>query len=179
MNMRNQLLLTLTGQDRIGLVEKITSIILAHKGNVDASKMAHLGGEFAMLTLISVQDDQRNTLISALEKLRDDGFMVSTHQTQTDSENKYKGWLPYRIEVNGADHEGIIHHITRHLAGSGINIETLDTSMVQAPMSGTPLFTMNAIIVAPPQMTFSVWKEKLDEVCDEMNVNCEVTPYRG
>lgn len=177
--MQSQLILSLTGQDQIGIVEKITLIILKNKGNVDASKMAHLGGEFAMIMLISISDDQRNALISALEKMRNDGFMVSIHQTQTDSENKYRGWLPYRIEVNGADHEGIIHHITRHLAGSGINIETLDTTMVQAPMSGTPLFTMNAIIVAPPQMTYSVWKEKLDSVCDEMNVNCEVTPYRG
>ena len=37
------LVLTLTGPDRIGIVEHITEIILSYNGNVESSKMAASG----------------------------------------------------------------------------------------------------------------------------------------
>ncbi len=177
--MKSHFIFTLSGPDRIGIVEEITSIILKYNGNVDASKMAHLGGEFAILTLVSVPTEKRDELQQELEKLSNKGFLVAFKNTEPDGEQKYKGWLPYRIQVHGADHEGIIHNITRHLAGSGINIENMDTSMVQAPMSGTPLFTMNAVVVVPPNLSYNTWNAQLFKVCDEVNVNCDVTPYMG
>jgi glycine cleavage system transcriptional repressor len=177
--MRKNLLITLSGHDRIGIVEYLTKIVLASHGNVDASRMAHLGGEFAMLMLISVPVGNFEDLQQSLNRLQDEDFVVTTCETEPGDPTRYKGWIPYQIEVNGADHEGIIHTITQHLAKHNINVETMDTNMVKAPMSGTPLFTMNAIIVAPPDIPYHKWYENLEKIRDDLNVDIEVLPYKG
>jgi glycine cleavage system transcriptional repressor len=53
--MRNHLVYTLTGSDRIGIVEEVTKMLLDHGGNVETSRMVRLGGEFAMLMLVPCQ----------------------------------------------------------------------------------------------------------------------------
>ena len=50
--MQKTFVLTLTGPDRIGFVEKVTGLLLERGGNVETSRMARLGGEFAILMLV-------------------------------------------------------------------------------------------------------------------------------
>jgi len=173
--MNKNIVVTLTGNDRIGIVEEITSVFVKHSGNVETSRMARLGGEFAMLALVSLTEEKFVALEKDFQKLRDEGFRVTLLQTETDHAKKYSGWLPYVIEVLGADHEGIIHEIARHLATQGINIEDMETTTAPAPMSGTPLFTMQATVLVPPQLPFQKWSEALDEIGDKLNVNIKVT----
>ena len=49
--MRKNIVFTLTGSDKIGIVEEVTKVFLDHNGNVETSRMARLGGEFAILML--------------------------------------------------------------------------------------------------------------------------------
>ena len=51
--MQRNLVLTLTGPDRIGIVEGVTKLLVDRDGNVEMSRMARLGGEFAILMLVS------------------------------------------------------------------------------------------------------------------------------
>ena len=51
--------------------------------------------------------------------------------------------------------------------------------MVKAPISGTPLFTMNAIIVVPPDIPYHKWYDKLETIRDDLNVDIKVSPYKG
>jgi glycine cleavage system transcriptional repressor len=104
---------------------------------------------------------------------------VTTCQTEQNDPVKFAGWMPYQVEVNGADHEGIIHTITQILAQHNINIETMDTGMVQAPVSGTPLFTMNATVLVPPEISYQLLQEHMQNASDEQNVDIDVSPYKG
>ncbi len=177
--MRQHLVITITGQDRVGLVEEVTKLLLNYGSNVESSRMARLGGEFAILMLISVPVENFEEMRQAVRNLKDDGFKVTTRQTERGHAAKYAGWTPYQVEVAGADNEGIIHHIARHLAEQGINIETMDTGMVRAPMSGTPLFTMTAIVVVPPELPYPDWRDDLEEIGDKLNVDTAVSAYTG
>jgi len=172
--MDKDVVLTLTGHDRIGIVEEITNVFVKHGGNVATSRMARLGGEFAMLALISLGGKELAALEKELQKLRDEGFQITLLQTEDDHAKKYSGWLPYTIEVLGADHEGIIHKIAHHLAKQGINIEDMETTTTPAPMSGTLLFAMKAIVLVPPNLAFHKWSDALDEIGDKLNVNIKV-----
>jgi glycine cleavage system transcriptional repressor len=171
--MSKNIVLTLTGRDKIGIVDSVTSVIAKRDGNVEASRMTRLGGEFAMLMLIALPDKEFANLDQDFQPLRGEGYQVTLLQTEDDSK-KYAGWLPYEIEVTGADHEGIIHDISHHLATQGINIENMDTSSAPAPMSGTPLFMMKGIVVVPPQLNFHVWSDALEEIGDKLNVSVKV-----
>lgn len=172
--MNKEIVLTLTGHDRVGIVQEITKILVKYSGNVETSRMARLGGEFALLALIALDEKDLQPLETELQKLGDDGFQINLLPTEDDHAQKYAGWLPYEIEVLGADHEGIIYEITHHLAGQGINIEDMETTTAPAPMSGTPLFTMNATVLVPPQLPFHKWSDALEEIGDKLNVTVEV-----
>ena len=171
--MPKNIVLTLTGRDKIGIVENVTDVIVKRGGNVGSSRMARLGGEFVMLMLVALPDAEFAKLDQDLQQLRDDGYQVTLLHTEVDL-NKYSGWLPYEIEVTGADHEGIIHEVSHHLAVQGINIESMDTSSTPAPMSGTPLFMMKGIVVVPPQLNFNVWSGALEEIGDKLNVSIKI-----
>lgn len=172
--MPKKFVLTLTGSDRIGIVEHVTESILECGGDVQASRMARLGGEFAMLLLVSIPDSETERLSGNVESLSGEGFKVSLTETEWGLASQRKDWLPYQINVRGANHEGIIHEISEHLSEQGINIESVDTNVVPAPMSGTPLFTMQALIVAPPDLPRHKWKGELEEVADRLNVELEI-----
>jgi len=171
--MPKNIVLTLTGRDKVGIVKSVTSVIAKRGGNVESSRMARLGGEFAMLVLVSLAENELAGLDKDFTQLRGEGYQVLLVPTEDDSK-KYAGWLPYEIEVTGADHEGIIHDISHHLASEGINIESMDTSSTPAPMSGTPLFTMKGIVLVPPNLTFHVWSDALEEIGDKLNVSVKV-----
>ncbi|MBI5838534.1 MAG: transcriptional regulator [Chloroflexi bacterium] len=172
--MSKSIVLTLTGHDRVGIVEEVTDVFVRHGGNVEASRMSRLGGEFAILMLASLPDKEMSVFEKDLKRLRDEGYQITLLQTEDDHTKKYAGWLPYEIEVLGADHDGIIYQIAHHLAGQGINIENMDTRTAPAPMSGTPLFTMKAVVIVPPNLPFHQWSDALEYLGDKLNVSIKV-----
>lgn len=177
--MLKQLVFTITGQDRPGIVEEITELLLQYGGNVEASKMARLGGEFASLMLVSVAADKLDALRQAVRELKQQDYEITTRITGGGHVSRYAGYVPYEIVVRGADHEGIIHRIARYLTEQGINIEDMDTGVTKAPMNGTPLFMMEAVVLVPPALSFADLREALDEIGDELNVDSDISPHMG
>ncbi len=175
--MPKRFVLTLTGSDHIGVVEHVTKLILECKGDVQSSRMARLGGEFAMLLLVSVPDAETEHLSENIENLSGADFKVTITETEWGVAAQRKEWMPYKIEVRGANHEGIIYEIAEYLSQQGINIESIDTNVVPAPMSGAPLFTMDAVVVAPPDLSKNKWQDDLEEVADELHVDLTVSVY--
>ncbi len=78
------------------------------------------------------------------------------------------------ITVLGADHLGIIHEVTRYLSEQGINVETMTTEVTAAPMSGTPLFSMSAVVRVPPKLSLEDLSEALDYIGDELSVDAQL-----
>ena len=176
--MRTTIVLTLTGTDHIGIVEEVTGLLLDLDGNVETSRMARLGGEFAILMLISMPAAQLARLDKDIEKLVVQGYKVTTSQTGQTYAQAHLGWLSYKIEVHGADHEGIIHQVAHHLSQRGINIEAMDTETTRAPISGTPLFAMSALVAVPPNLAGQGWEAVVEDVGHHLNVDIEVSAIR-
>jgi glycine cleavage system transcriptional repressor len=172
--MRTDIVFTLTGTDRVGIVEEVTGVLLGLEANVETSRMVRLGGEFALLMLVSVPAERFAELDSAVSALSADGFRVTTAPTQK-AATPAGGWLPYKVTVEGADHEGIIHEIATGLSQLGITIESMDTGTAEAPVSGTPLFSMTALVLVPPSLAEDEWMAALAQAGDEANVDIEVT----
>jgi glycine cleavage system transcriptional repressor len=111
--------------------------------------------------------------------LESEGFTVVARQTERTDPGRYSGWVPVLVEVSGADHVGIINRITRRLAQLKANIESMDTSTETASMSGTPLFSMTAVVLLPPNLTRRKLGQDLDDVAEALNVDIEVSRYTG
>jgi len=175
--MRQHLVLTATGSDRPGLVERVTRLIVEHGGNVESSRMARLGGEFAMLVLVAAPVERIGGLREAVDRLGEGSYVVHTRLTGMGPPVAAEGRVT--IRVLGADHMGIIHAVARDLARRSVNVETLDTEVAAAPMSGQPLFRMQATVSLPPGLSREELARALEAVGDEMNVEITVEPTGG
>lgn len=173
--MRMNVVITLTGPDRVGIVEEVTGLLLDLDANVEASRMARLGGEFAILMLVSMPAEQLASLDQDVQKLVSEGYKVTASQTGQTYAEAHAGWLPFQIEVHGADHEGIIHQLAHYLSQKGISIEEMDTQTASAPISGSPLFSMTARVVVPPGLAEQDWENALEEVGYHLNVDIKVS----
>jgi glycine cleavage system transcriptional repressor len=165
--MPQSFVLTLTGRDRVGIVEELTRAVLERGGNVEASRMARLGGEFAVLMLVTAPASLD------LEGLASRGYKVLVAPASLAPDPSRVGWTPYRIRVDGADHEGIIHEVAQQLAEHGISIEEMESDSSPAPTSGAPLFSMNALVLVPPEVP-GLWWQKLKEIGSRMNLEVDI-----
>jgi len=172
--MRTDIVLTLTGPDRVGIVEDVSKAMLDLDGNIETSRMARLGGEFAILALVSVPSERVDELEAALAHLADEGYKVTAIRTHAAAGAAPQGtW--YRIEVQGADHEGIIQKIAHGLAQRGISIESAETWTTGAPTTGQPLFSMTALVAVPEDLVAEEWIAELDDAGREANVDITVS----
>jgi glycine cleavage system transcriptional repressor len=178
-SMQTNFVLTLTGPDRIGIVEEMTRLLLERGGNVETSRMARLGGEFAVLMLVSMPAGRFSGLDEGLEVLSAKGYKVTTTLAEGTYSEAHSGWPAYQIEVRGADHEGIIHEVARHLSERGISIESVESESAPAPTSGVPLFSMTAQVVVPPDLFGSGWEAGLEEVGGRLNLDITVSPLKA
>jgi glycine cleavage system transcriptional repressor len=177
---RTTIVFTLTGTDRVGIVDEVTQLLLDCGGNIETSRMARLGGEFAVLVLVSLPSERFNALEKAIAYLVAEGYKVTTALTQPKYAEAHAGWVLYQVDVHGADHEGIIHEIAHTLSGCGITIESMDTGTGRAPNSGAALFTMTALIAVPPNLADRGWETTLAEAAHRLDVEIKVsaTPAR-
>jgi glycine cleavage system transcriptional repressor len=166
---------TLSGTDRVGIVDEITRSLLELGGNIETSRMARLGGEFAVLLLVTLPADKGEALQKTVADLISRDYKVTTTPTNQNGAQNHPGWLPYRIEVHGADHEGIVHNIAHALAQKGISIETMDTGNTRAPNSGALLFTMKALVLVPPSLEEDLWRAELENTGHEQHVDITVS----
>ena len=176
-DMRKQMVLTAVGRDRPGIVEEFTKLILHYDGNIEASRMVRLGGDFAMLIFVSAPEDRVFELRRAVDELHYTKFDVLTRLSEAGDEAEDPQVSRCTITVLGADHMGIINQVAQYLSEQGINLETMTTEVVAAPMSGTPLFTMSAVVRVPPQLEIADLREALEFIADELAVEAKVFPH--
>jgi len=172
--MRTDIVFTLSGPDRVGIVEEVTGVLLGLGGNVDTGRMARLGGEFAIIMLVALPDERCPDVESAFEHLVRQGYRVTAARAKTAAAEEVQA-RPYRVEVEGADHEGIVHEISAGLAQRGINIESAETGTTVASVSGAPLFWMQALVAVPEDLDEDQWIPELIDAGDELNVDITVT----
>ncbi|MDC7233235.1 MAG: amino acid-binding protein [Spirochaetales bacterium] len=155
---KNLAVLTAVGEDRIGIVDDLTSEIEKKHGNILESRMSVLGGEFAVIMLISGEKRAISGLIGDLDHLEGKTNLRIEIKPTKKSEKDTNG-IPYTLECVSLDNPGIIHSVTRFIRQEGINIENLETETAHAPWTGAPLFRMKANVIVP--MTVSVQEIRL------------------
>jgi glycine cleavage system transcriptional repressor len=172
--MTSQLLVCAVGDDRPGIVASLTEVVARHGGNLEESRMALLGGEFAAIMLISMPPAQIDKLKDELKKLNDNSINIVVKPTHKLDPHRFKGHSYYDITLNGADHEGIVHKVSSLLHGRGINIQSMDTDVVNAPETGIPLFRMKAIVAVPGSVELHALEADLSKVGNQENVEITV-----
>lgn len=171
---KTHLVVTIVGPDKRGLVAEVTETIAESHANIVESRMMRLGGEFAMLMMLSLESEKREECNQTLESFETKGLDVFVRETDLTRMQKFQGFVPYEVSVWGADHEGIVHAVAEYLTEMHVQLEDVETNVTNAPNTGTPLFSMVAEIQAPPTLTLHQLRDKMDNLSDELGVDISV-----
>jgi glycine cleavage system regulatory protein len=166
--MGTSLVVTIIGNDRPGIVERLSEVVLAAGANWEESRMARLAGKFAGILHIKVPLASADTLASGLRAMSSGGLTVVVESSGTPAAEASRS---VRLELVGHDHPGIIRDISRVLAQYQVNIEELETGVAGAPMSGEQLFRARAQLRLPAALTTEWLRERLEALAGELMVD--------
>jgi glycine cleavage system transcriptional repressor len=162
--------LTAVGPDHPGLVNDLSALLQAAGANIEDSRMAILGGEFAVIMLLSGPAE-------AIERVRHLGSQIETELglrcilKETSPAHPPADYLLYRIDVTGVDRPGIVQAIAGILAKRNINVASLESHLSYAPFSATPMFVLVADLQVPSSTVLSDLRHELAATCEEGNLD--------
>jgi glycine cleavage system transcriptional repressor len=173
--MRGFAILTAIGSDRVGIVDDLTTSILAKKCNIEESRMAVLGGEFTVMLLLSGSKEDIGALIEESDRIAGE-LKLHISMKPTVEPKTHPQMRPYMIESVSLDTPGIVHAITTALRRHGINIENMETDTTAAPWTGAPMFVMRGRISIPAEVSLSVLREEIETLETEQNLDIKLIP---
>ncbi|MFP4384442.1 MAG: glycine cleavage system protein R [Spirochaetia bacterium] len=174
--MKKYAVLSAIGPDRVGLIEEISEYILEYNCNIEESRMAVLGGDFAMIILVEGEGDSFNSFTAEIPAkcsvlgLHGEVKITTPHKLDTTSR-------PYLVETISLDTQGIVHSVTELLQEFGINVDDLETDTTAAPWTGAPMFHMRIRISVPAKVSVSKIREKLDDIAFNQDLDIRFNPY--
>ena len=169
--------LTAVGTDRVGIVEELAEILEEKSCNIEESRMAVLGREFAVILLASGSPEAVKMLTSGADELRARiGLQAEIRPTAAPGE--LPAGRPYSIEAVSLDAPGIMHAVTAVLKDAGVNIEEISTDTTSAPWTGATMFHMEGTIVLPQGVHASELREKLSSLEHERDIDIRLEPLK-
>ncbi len=176
--MSEHLVISAIGEDRPGIVDQLTRCIYDHGGNVADSRMTVLGGDFAIILLVSGNWNSIAKLEDQLPLLgKDLGLSITTRRTR--SPEPSRDLLPYVVDVVALDNPGIVHNLARFFSARNINIQDLSTTSYAAAHTGTPMFAVHMTVDIPAQVHISSLREEFMDFCDRLNLDAVIEPAKG
>jgi glycine cleavage system transcriptional repressor len=174
-DMERYAVLTAIGTDRPGLVDEVSAFVLERGGNLEDSRMVNLHGQFAMMMLVSGAGGVIDRLASDLESLE---AASALHADVVPADMAPAAAaapaIPYRLTTSAMDHPGLVQSIAHVLRESGVNIESAETTLQQAPITGTPLFEMELVVAVPAGTPVAKLREAVGAACDELNIDWQL-----
>tara|TARA_B110000977_G_C10994635_1_gene461379 strand:+ start:300 stop:815 length:516 start_codon:yes stop_codon:yes gene_type:complete len=167
-------LISVLGDDKPGLVDGLSKIIVANNGDWIESNMSSFEGKFAGILKVNVPSKNASQLSQELIS-SSLGLEVACQETSPIEQTNVKS---YNIELIGQNHVGIINKLSHVLADDlQSNVEELKTEIIDASMSGEQLFKAQITLHLPAALDESVIRDKLEKIADEMMV--EIYSYES
>lgn len=164
--MAANLIITLIGDDRPGLVESLATAIAGHQGNWLESSMSQLSGKFAGIVRASVPEAQLAALKAALNALP--GLRVTAEEATSEAPAAGRR---LKLSLVGHDRVGIVREVSTVLARHAVNVEDLATHTASAPMSADILFHCTAELTAAPGLDARTLIADLERISNDLMVD--------
>jgi glycine cleavage system transcriptional repressor len=72
-----------------------------------------------------------------------------------------------------------VYQISGVLSSLGINIESMETKTYSAPVSGTPIFQLEANLAVPTRTNINQLRQRFSEIQREENIDIELTANKS
>lgn len=170
--------LTAVGPDRPGIVNALAARLHQAGANIEDTRMAKLGGEFAVLMLITGSE---NVLAALLDQGKEFEAELGVRCTLSKTQKQLPSGdgLAYRLEVSGFDRPGIVQSVSTVLSRLGINVASLSSRVVHAPLTGTPMFLLDLDLEVPRKVSLPALRRDIAEACERENLDFSFEPARA
>jgi glycine cleavage system transcriptional repressor len=175
--MQNYLVISAVGNNRSGLVHQFSKAIKDCGGNIVDSRMTVLGGEFAMVMLLSGTWDAIAKIENVLPRM-EENLGLTIISKRTEARKRTASFMPYAVEVVSIDHPGIVHDIAQFFSSREINIEDMYTGSYAAAHTGTPMFSLHMTISVPTNTSIAALRGEFMDFCDQLNLDAIMEPVK-
>jgi glycine cleavage system transcriptional repressor len=164
--MKQSVLLSISGQDRAGIVRDVSEVLLGAQANIEDSSMAVLRGRFTMMLIVQLDDGLSSLKASLAELEQRTGLTVQSQVLGDDEANHIPAEPDCVVTVSGADKAGIVFAVTDAMAELGVSVADVSTR------ARGDVYMMALEVVAGE--TTDALKAKLVDVADKLSVSIEV-----
>lgn len=172
--MQSHLLLSISSEDKPGVIEAISTQVEQCGGNWLESRLAHLSGRFVGVVRVAIDNSKKEELATNLLKLELDGININI-DTPIESD-KPKPRTQLAFNAIGPDRTGIVKEISSAFSSKGINVEELETTLSSMPYSGAPIFEAQGFISLPSGVEQKQLQEILDVIANDLGLDLELEP---
>lgn len=168
--MSNWYMLTLVGEDRPGIVARVTAALFDGGCNLGEAAMARLGGNFSIMLMVQAGGNERS--LSGLLETVVDSLGLRMHVDAIEG-RLHEHLVPdVCVRVFGADRSGIVAQVTGALAEAGLNILDLESDV--GGTEAQPLYIMT--IEGQATEGIDALRSALEVVARDEGVDVEISP---
>lgn len=166
--MTQQMLLTLIGKDKPGLLDTVAQQVFAAGGNWQKSNFAHLAGHFAGFAEIQLPHEQQQALLDQLA--RHDELQIELVAGEASDTPTRQA----EVSILGNDKPGIVQELSSVLRQFDLNIISFESQLQSAPNWGSALFKGQAKVAIPQEFSLDELRDALQALADDLIVEIEL-----
>lgn len=168
---------TIIGKDRPGIVAGAAEVLFLLGCNIQDSTCTMLGGEFAMILIVSHEKPfSKAQLLDDFKPLAQRMNLSVFARSLAGDEVSYSAPAGEicMVSVYGSDRPGIVFRVAGELAAMNINISDLNTKLIG--QSDQPVYVMMLEAALPQGVEVETVTGVLEKLKNELNVEISVRP---
>ncbi|WP_370981448.1 glycine cleavage system protein R [Agaribacterium sp. ZY112] len=165
-------ILSVTSNDKPGVVEAISSAVESCEASWLESHLAHLCGKFVGVIRIRTDQSKATLLEQKLSELSEDGIHISL-EALAEASNKIS-LVNAKFTAVGPDRVGIIKEISSAFSSHQINVEELESTLSSMPYSGEPIFEAQGLLSLPADFELRVLHEAMDSIANDLGLDLDI-----
>jgi glycine cleavage system regulatory protein len=170
-----ELVLTIIGRDRAGVVAELADVVRFHEANWKRSELAEISGTFAGVVVVDVDDDQADELLTNLLILRSRGLHITAEQIEVPIEGPEGQQV--RLRFTGDDRPGIVHQISTTISEFGISISRLGTAVDTS--GDVDQFEITSQLVVPSEVDLDAVLDAITSLTESLGIDLHVEDLTG
>jgi glycine cleavage system transcriptional repressor len=176
-DIQQYLVITAVGEMAPRLTEQVARALRDTGCSITESRMAQLGNEFALITMVSGTWDAIAKTEDYLPRMARD-MNLALHWRRTTPSKPDKAMMPYAIDVVCCDRPGVVHDIAKFMADNDIHIQDMYTNSYMAAHTQTQMFSLHMTINIPTNVSIAGLRGDFMDFCDRLNLDAIMEPVK-